>query len=127
MTITYQEYRKEINELAESVVSEAIDLIRYDGDEPNESEVEDCVNDTLLFETIDGHQWVIYYAYNDDVLNHSDNEDYMSFNFGDDMLGSILSESGFDTLKMQMAFWAMYADVQELIGEEIEKQLAEEL
>lgn len=122
--ITYQKYRKEIESLAESLVEEAIyDL---DSDELDAEDILDYINmSSMLHETIDGHQWVTYYAYNDDVLKHSDNRDSMAFNMGNEEMGRVVAEQGLDTLKMQMAFFAMYDDVQELISEQIELQLEE--
>ncbi len=105
--ITQQLYWKEVRELAEGIVEEA--LADNDGDR---EAAEEEVNDTRLHETIDGHQWVIYYAYNLDVLKYSDNAEYMSDNFGGESLEASIKEGGIDMLHTRMAFWALYADVQ---------------
>ena len=70
------EYWKEVNGIAANLVSESM------GDNDNDRDAaEEEINDTRLHETIDGHQWVIYYSYNLDVIKHSDNEDYYNDNF----------------------------------------------
>ena len=73
-------------------------------------EAEELINDSLLRETIDGHEWIIYYSYNLDVIQHSDNEDYMIDNFGIDEAGFILKDKGLSGLHSAIAFWALYAD-----------------
>jgi len=80
-------------------------------------ESEEAINDYMLHEYIDVHQWVIYYAYNLDVIKYSDNEDYMEQNFGNEYAGEIMAEKGLDGLHTVIAFWCMYADVQEHIND----------
>ena len=50
--------------------------------ENDKEEAEEYINDTLLHETIDGHQWVIYYAYNLDIIKYSGNAEYAVDNLG---------------------------------------------
>lgn len=113
--ITTKQYWDEINSLAESIIDEAMEQSDNDKDE-----AEELINDSLLHETIDGHQWVIYYTYNLDVIKHSDNEHYMMDNFGPEHAGELM-EQGIDHLHMVMAFWCIYADVQEKISNILEE------
>lgn len=114
--ITKQSYWNEINSLAESIASEAM------ADNNNDrQDAEDDINDSRLHETIDEHQWIIYNAYNLDVLKYSDNEDYYIDNFGAEDAGHTLKERGIDGLHTAMLFWAMYADVQNLISDKLDK------
>jgi hypothetical protein len=119
--LTHSEYWKEISSIAETLVDEAMDEAKqdYDGNNPDFDELkeiaEESINDSRLHETIDGHQWVIYYAYNLDVIQHSANEDYYSDNFGAESLASSLEQGGLDALHCHIAFYAMYADVQDNI------------
>ena len=106
-----QEYWKEVKDIADIIVCEAM----QDNDNDREAAEED-INDSRLHETIDGHQWIIYYSYNLDVIKYSDNEDYYSDNFGGEALASSLEEGGLDTLHCHIAFWALYADVQDMIN-----------
>ena len=117
--LTYNEYWTEIKGIADSIVCEALQSVEIDNNnEPmdfddKKEQAMDLINDSLLHETIDGHQWVIYYAYNLDVIKNSNNEDYMADNISNDF-------SGFDSLNSlhgAVAFWAMYADVQEYIDD----------
>lgn len=95
--ITCKEYHEEI----ESIVRNCFDAQTYD----------DINEDTWtdrLHEQIDGHQWVIYYAYHLDVLKHTDNQDYGYDN-------GLMAEK-YDSLSSCLThatYWAMYADCQD--------------
>lgn len=110
--LNYTEYWTEIKSIATELVSEA--MSQSDNDR---EAAEELINDSLLHETVDGHQWVIYYAYNLDVIQHSDNEDYMVDNLGSEALEYSLKEGGLSGLHTAIAFWCMYADVQEYIDD----------
>jgi len=110
-----QEYWNEVNAIADIIACESM----QECDNDREA-AEELINDSRLHETIDGHQWVIYYSYNLDVIKHSDNADYYADNFGAESLASSL-ESGLDTLHCHIAFWALYADVQELISDKLDQ------
>ncbi len=87
--ITYQQYWQEIQAVAQSVTEEA----REYGREISE----------VLHETIDGHQWVIYTAYNYDVAKQSPNDDAWQEVYG----GEVRIEN-FNAVR---AYFAMYQDV----------------
>ena len=95
--MTQGDYWREVASIAETVAEEshADGLDRDDLDE-------------RLWETIDGHQWVIYTAYNFDILRHSPNDDYYGTNFGAE---GIATDAGMNW--SALAFGALYADVQE--------------
>ena len=105
---TEYEYTKEIGGIAANLVCEAM----QDNDNDREA-AEEAINDHLLHETIDGHQWVIYYAYNMPVIQFSNNAEYMVDNFGGEAVEAAVKEGGMSGLHTAVAFWAMYADVQE--------------
>ena len=91
-------------------------------------EAEELINDSLLFETIGAHQWVIYNAYNLDILQYSGNSDRYIDNFGTEDAVLVLKERGLAGLHQSLAFWALYADVQEKIEEaldEVESNITE--
>lgn len=122
--ITSAQYYNEVESLAKTIAEEAME--QSDNDR---SAAEELINDSLLHETIDGHQWIIYYAYNMDVYQHSDNSDYLIDSFGNEEAGSVLQEKGLNGLHQALAFWALYADVQDKISdalEEIEDNIKEE-
>ena len=56
--ITSTQYWNEVSALAQMIAEEAMQQSGND-----RSEAEELINDTLLHETIDGHQWIIYNAY----------------------------------------------------------------
>lgn len=90
--ISYGEYWKEVASLAKQVTKEA-------------RELDEDIYD-VLHETIDSHQWVIYTAYNFDVLRHSPNDDYSFVNFGRE---SICDKTGIKWAAL--AYGALYGDV----------------
>ena len=106
------------NEVQSIAVSIAEDAMSYCGN--NREEAEELINDSLLHETIDGHQWIIYYAYNLDVYQYSDNSDYYIDNFGGDDAAYVLKEKGLDGLHQALAYWSLYADVQDKISEALD-------
>jgi hypothetical protein len=116
---TQYEYTKEIEGLASNIVTEAIQTVEenngseFDGFDDTKEAAMDLIHDTYLHETIDGHQWVIYCGYNLDVLKYSDNPDYMIDNLGGE--SEILASQGLSGLHTALAFWAMYADVQDAL------------
>lgn len=110
MNISNTDYWNEVSALAKSIAEEAMSECDNDLDDAQE-----MVNDRLLHETIDGHQWVIYHAYNLDVLQHSDNTEYMIDNLGNDEASEVLTQGGLSGLHTALAFWALYADVQDKV------------
>jgi len=113
---TQYEYNQEILSIAENLVSEAMDQSNNDREE-----AEELINDSLLHETIDGHQWVIYNGYNVSVMKYSDNEDYYIDKFGTEDAGATLQERGLSGLHNAIAFWCMYADTQDHIDDAFDK------
>lgn len=121
--ITNKEYWDEVRSLAYGVCEDA-----YDGAD-SAQDYEETLSE-MLFETIDGHQWVIYCAYNLPVLQLSDNAEYMIDNFGEDSVADSFKRGGLSGLHTALAFWAMYADVQEEIQgitDAIERRYEEEV
>lgn len=105
-----QEYWAEIQSIANNLVDETMQET-----DNNRDEAEELINDSRLYETIDNHQWVIYCSYNLDVIKHSDNEDYYADNFGAESLAYSLEQGGLSNLHCHIAFWCMYADVQDYL------------
>ena len=117
-----QEYWTEVESIADTIACETM------ADNDNDRDAAEEEINERLHETIDGHQWVIYYSYNLDVIKHSDNDEYYSDNFGAESLAESLDSGGLDMLHCHIAFWALYADVQDKIGnalDEYEEKLSE--
>lgn len=93
--ITSAAYRQQCNELAQ----EAADEYGYDTEEAR----------GWIWDTVDGHEWVIYTFYHFQVLQHSDNSGYTIENFGSDNL--VDSNGQLNT--MSLTFGALHADVME--------------
>ena len=119
--ITYSEYWTEVKDTAENIISEVLND-NFTDETVDVDQVREVIYDTALHEAIDGHQWVIYYSYNLDVIKHSDNEDYMVNNFGGESLEDSLKQ-GLDTLHCHIAFWALYADVSDQINDVIDQMV----
>jgi len=116
--MNYQDYYSEVNAIAEALVSEAMAEHDNDAEQAMESIV-----DSRLHETIDGHQWVIYYNYNLSIIKHSDNVDYMIDNMGLESAGEALQSGGLNGLHQAIAYWALYADVSELLQDKMNEYI----
>ena len=114
--ITSSQYWKEVEALATQIAQDAMSSCDND-----RSEAEELINDSLLFETIGAHHWVIYNAYNLDVLRYSDNSDYYVDNLGMDDAALVLKEWGLNGLHQALAFCALFADVQEKINDALDE------
>lgn len=118
--ITQAQYWTEVQSLAANIVSEAAKQSDCNTvDTFDRDTVQETIHDTLLA-TIDDHQWVIYYAYNLDVLQYSDNPNYLVEEFGADDAAEVLRSSGLSGLHTALACWALYADVMERISDELD-------
>lgn len=95
--ISQSEYYAEVCAVAQAVLTESRDESR---------DVQD-----VLFEAVDGHQWIIYTFYNLQVLTHSRNDAAYFDSFGP------LDASGFSDAVQKMAYAAFEQDVQDAIAE----------
>lgn len=106
--ITYQEYWSDIREGAASIAKEAWESAS------DEDEARDRANE-LAHEVADGHHWVIYTAYNPQVLTHSDNES-AAFEYG-----GVESAESYGQAMHTMAFWALLTDLQDALSSALEE------
>ena len=114
--MNYQDYYSEVDAIAEALVSEAMAEHGNDAEQAMEAIV-----DSRLHETIDGHQWITYYNYNLSIIEHSSNVDYMIDNMGLDSAGQALQSGGLNGLHQAIAYWALYADVYELLQDKMDE------
>lgn len=91
------EYYTEIRSLADSLIEDA-----------RGQKMDSEAFDEYLWESIDGHQWVIYTHQSQQVVACSDNDGYAAENWGAE---SIVRDGAIHWAGL--AFGAMYADVQE--------------
>lgn len=96
-TLSYQEYREEVRRIAEDAIEEA-------------NEYGQDVHD-VVHETVDGHQWIIYYAYNDSVLAHSENADAWEDCYAAEDIGQLVVDRGMDGARTVQAYFALHDDV----------------
>lgn len=68
-------------------------------------------------ERVDGHQWIIYYAYNDDILRHCSDPDVWEQVYSNEDIGSIVTKEGMKGARAAQAFWAMLEDVSSALHE----------
>lgn len=108
MTITAQEYWKEIESLANDIISEVRDEL---GDSEDYDSLRELCSERA-WETIDGHQWIIYYSYNLSVIEHSDNPDAWEETGGTEYAGQLLADKGLNGLHAYIACNAMTYDLQ---------------
>lgn len=71
-------------------------------------------------EVVDGHQWIIYNAYNDDVIKHSGNPDAWEDCYTNEDIGRVVTENGMDHARMVQAYFALQQDVSEEIHKHME-------
>lgn len=114
--MNYTEYYKEVNSIAENLIAEA--MAEYDNDA---EQAMDDITDCRLHEAIDSHQWIIYNSYNLSIIKHSDNDEYMIDNMGEESATEALMSGGLSGLHQALAYWAMYADVQELLQDKMDE------
>ena len=107
--ITYREYRDEISDIAEDLYKEAMEEHPEDEDDRNEY-ILGRVN-----ELVDGHRWIIYHAYNLSVYKLSFNADAYEDLYGNEDLGSIVSNRGLLSLHAVIAYCAMQADIEQAV------------
>lgn len=103
--ITQSEYNKEIQSLAKEIWDDALEQANNDREDAH-----DLIYD-LTHEYVDGHQWIIYSAYNQSVTECSDNPDAYQDIYDDTGLGQLVAEGGVSQLYTTMAYWAMHVDV----------------
>ncbi len=92
------------------------ELARGDLDFDKDS-IEDFINDSCLHEALDNSQYVMYNRYSLPIIQYSPNDEYAVDNFGGEELVASLRQGGVSSLHTTMAFWALYADVQEKIDD----------
>lgn len=114
--MNYTEYHKEINSIAEILIAEAM---AYHGNDADSAM--DDITDCRLHETIDGHRWIIYNSYNLKVIENSCNDEYMIDNMGEESTVEALKSGGLSGLHQALAYWAMYADVYELLQDKMDE------
>lgn len=114
--MNYTEYYKEVNSIAEALVAEA--MAYHDNDD---KQAMDDIMDCRLHEAIDSHQWIIYNSYNLSITEHSSNADYMIDNMGEESTMEALKSGGLSGLRQALAYWAFYADVQELLQDKMDE------
>lgn len=114
--MTAAEYRDEIDNLANILIDEAIDYSPYEIDQTLFEE--DLIED--VWETADGHQWMIYYSYHMDVLRHAEADPDEWQNYVD------LRESpSYRDVIQAMAFDVFQADLYRATFEELEARREE--
>jgi len=103
--MTRREYESEIQGIALDAIEEGWTQAGPDADEPDEEAMREYVQ-----QTVDGHQWIIYHGYPEDVLRFTSNKDAYI-----DAFGSIEAKDTNDALA-KMAYMAMEQDVNDVIS-----------
>jgi len=110
--LTYSEYYKGVNALADIIIEECVS---YDSYLPD-----------VLHQTIDGEQWIIYNHYHDAIISHTSNDEAYLDNYSLEDLGRVVAENGLDHARMIQAFHALEQDVREALSckkEDLEEQV----
>ena len=112
LEFTSSEYHREISDLAESLYSEALEQ----NDNDHDAAV-DAIQDHLLHETVDGHQWIIYTYCNELIEQFSANAEAFKDIYDNESIGALVAERGLDGLKPIIAYFAMYQDMSDHLNE----------
>lgn len=111
------QYWEEVKGMSKEVIDQAKEV---QGEDATKEELEDVIQDYILHENIDGHQWIIYTAYHRPIIDFTSNEDAYLDMYHPDDLGKLLAGRGLGHIEMIRAFWAFYYDVQEAVYEALE-------
>ena len=101
--VTFTQYWNEVSDIADNILDEWL-----------EEDEGFCIYDRL-HEEIDGHQWIIYTAYHDDVLRHCGDEDAWEELYCAEDIGNLVKDQGMAGARMAQAFWAFNQDVGEAL------------
>jgi hypothetical protein len=97
MSITYKEYNEEIKRLADEIQAE---VNEHGGDLYD-----------LAHQAVDGHQWVVYYTHNNDLVYISDNADAWEDVYSREDIGALVVDRGIYGAQSVQAFFAMLTDL----------------
>ena len=111
--ITHHEYWNEVSTIGQDIIDNALE---YGSD----------VSD-LTHEAIDGHEWIIYTFYHDQILSFTDNDEAYLDIYSNEDLGELVKEHGLDHARMVQAFYALDMDVRQWVQDTGKEKLEEKL
>ena len=114
LNLTYHEYYVEVRSIADAIAEECV--AEAEGDRAS---AEDLTHDRL-HESVDGHELVIYYAGNDTILRHSTNGEAWQDCYSNADMGAVVAKEGLDKVKTIQAFFALEADVREVMDDALD-------
>ncbi len=114
------DYRQAVLSMTDSIIERINGALESEEIEFNRESVEDFVNDSTLHEVLDGCEFTIYNHHHLSIINFSGNEEYAIDNFGSEWVGETLKNDGLSGLHRGLAFWALYADVQECLSDHLD-------
>ena len=122
---TTSDYIKYVEATAEAIVEDAIERLKQaNEDEENAPPIdvegiEGCIAyHGIEHEHLDGDGIIIYYGGHNIIMEHTDNEDYLTDNVG---ICEINSATSWAQTKQYFAYWAFYGDVMDYLGEALTK------
>ena len=98
-----QEYWDAVNHIAEECINEVFEF---------GTDLYDAVHQSL-----DGHQFIIYYAHHDAVIKHSANSDCWEYWLSREDIAQLVVDQGIDGARSDQAFFAMFEDVNDAVTE----------
>ena len=117
-------YQAEVIGTALNVVDDAKAALIGEGTDVTKGNLTDYIYDSLLHETIDGHKWIIYYSYNQDVIANSSNPEAWEDIYSQADIGKVLSDKGLTGLYQTLAYFAMFQDVADELDTALELAVA---
>ena len=104
------QYHAEISDLASDLYDEALEQ----NDNDHESAM-DAIQDRMLHELVDGHQWVIYTYSNELIARFSNNAEAYRECYDNESIGQIVTDKGLEGMKPIIAYFAMHQDISDEI------------
>ena len=118
---TTSDYEAYVKAIADSIVEDAVGRLKeINDDEPIDVEgIEGCISyHGIEHEHIDADGIIIYYGGHNIIMEHTDNEDYLTENVG---ICEINSATSWTQTKQYFAYWAFYGDVMRYLDEAIKE------
>ena len=124
---TTSDYEAYVKATAEEIVEDAIDRLKQASEDEENAPpidvegIEGCIAyHGIEHKCLDADGIIIYYYGHKIIMEHTDNEDYLTDNVG---ICEINSATSWAQTRQYFAYWAFYGDVMRYLGEAITKRV----
>ena len=124
---TISDYEAYVKATAEEIVEDAVYLLKQASEDEENAPpidvegIEGCIAyHGIEHKCLDADGIIIYYYGHKIIMEHTDNEDYLTDNVG---ICEINSATSWAQTRQYFAYWAFYGDVMRYLGEAITKRV----